>query len=132
MTFYDRLEQLCIENGTTPQNKELRDIFGVSSGTITNWKKTGANPEKISTYINIATHFGVTIDYLSGMTECRTLSYEISSDESAVLEKFRKLDIDGKAEVIHVANEQLRRMEKNEGSTQFRQTSTTAPTGTDC
>ncbi len=62
MTFWESFANLCAKAGKKPNpvGKEL----GVSSGTITLWKKgTLPNGEKL---IQIADYFGVSVDYLLG------------------------------------------------------------------
>lgn len=44
MTFYDRYEQLCSERNMRPQTPEMLDIAGVTSGSVSGWKK-GALPK---------------------------------------------------------------------------------------
>ncbi|MCR5165610.1 MAG: helix-turn-helix domain-containing protein [Oscillospiraceae bacterium] len=58
--FWDKFESLCKENNVKP-NTIAKDI-GVTSGTITAWKKgTIPNGEALH---NIAEYFGTTIDFL--------------------------------------------------------------------
>ena len=63
--FWDRYFALCHSVGKTPNRvgKEL----GVSSGTITFWKK-GKVPHH-GTLLKIADYFGVTVDYLLGQNQ---------------------------------------------------------------
>ena len=63
--FWDRYFALCHSVGKTPNGvgKEL----GVSSGTITFWKK-GKVPHH-GTLLKIADYFGVTVDYLIGQNQ---------------------------------------------------------------
>ena len=44
MTFYERYETLCTERGMKPQTQEILDILGVTSPTISGWKK-GSSPK---------------------------------------------------------------------------------------
>lgn len=87
MTFYERIVILCNEKGIKPNSKELMKAAEVTSGTISNWKKKGAEPEKISTYSKIADYFGVTIDCLAGRT-----SIDTGIDEVELISIFRSLD----------------------------------------
>ena len=67
MTFYDRYMNLCAERNLSPQSKILLDAIGVSSGTVTGWKK-GSEP-KFDAVAKIAAYFNVDIRYLLGLTD---------------------------------------------------------------
>lgn len=75
MTFYERYETLCTERGMKPQTQEILDILGVTSPTISGWKK-GSSP-KMEAVCCLARYFGVTTDYLMGLSELRTPRYGI-------------------------------------------------------
>lgn len=113
MTFYERLEKLCQSQGIKPQSKDFMAFIEVSSGTISNWKKNGAEPEKISTYSKIADYFGVTIDYLAGRMECANNSQNnVTSQERTLLEVFRSIAELDKFEVITLCMELKKKTEK--------------------
>ena len=113
MTFYQRLEKLCQNQGIKPQNKDFMTFIGVSSGTISNWKKNNAEPEKISTYSKIADYFGVTIDYLAGRMELTNNSQsDITLQEQTLLEVFRNISELDKFEVITLCMELKKKAEK--------------------
>lgn len=77
--FYARLDQLCKEAGTSVA-AVAEDVLHVSSGAPTFWKK-GASP-KASIVAVAARHFGVSADYLLGLTtEKRALSGARALDE---------------------------------------------------
>lgn len=38
MTFYEKYENLCTEQGIKPQNQDLLDILGIKSPSVTGWK----------------------------------------------------------------------------------------------
>lgn len=63
--FYARLEKLCKEAGTSVA-AVAEDVLHVSSGAPTGWKK-GVSP-KASIVAIAARHFGVSADYLLGLT----------------------------------------------------------------
>lgn len=69
MSFWERYESLCAERNLSPQSKILLDAIGVSSGTVTGWKK-GSQP-KFDAVANIADYFNVDIRYLLGLTDMR-------------------------------------------------------------
>ncbi len=64
--FYERLNQLCKQHGTTVTEVACTHL-GVASSAATNWKK-GASP-RADIVIRAAQHFGVTADYLLGLTD---------------------------------------------------------------
>ena len=69
MNFYERYVNLCAERNLSPQSKILLDAIGVSSGTVTGWKK-GSEP-KFDAVAKIAAYFHVDVRYLLGMTDMR-------------------------------------------------------------
>ena len=60
MTFFDRINELCVRNGISA-DKLCKDL-NLSNATATKWRK-GAIPRN-STLKLIADYFGVTVDYL--------------------------------------------------------------------
>lgn len=69
MSFWERYENLCSERNLSPQSKILLDSIGVSSGTVTGWKR-GSQP-KFDAVAKIAAYFHVDIRYLLGLTDMR-------------------------------------------------------------
>ena len=63
--FWDRLIELCNQRGISPNfvAKEL----GITSGTVTSWKKGGVPRD--TTMKKIADYFGTSVSYLSGLTD---------------------------------------------------------------
>lgn len=63
--FWDRLIELCNQKGISPNfvAKEL----GITSGTVTSWKKGGVPRD--TTMKKIADYFGTSVSYLSGLTD---------------------------------------------------------------
>ena len=87
--FYARLVELCKEAGTSVA-AVAEDVLHVSSGAPTFWKK-GASP-KASIVAIAARHFGVSADYLLGLTsEKRTLNSarSLDEDESRLVDALR-------------------------------------------
>ena len=62
--FYDKLEQICVENGVAP-SKVIKEL-GFSSSSVTTWKKS--NPSRTSIR-KIATYFNVPTDYFESDTK---------------------------------------------------------------
>lgn len=113
MTFYEKYETLCAETQTKPQNQELLDILGVTSPTISGWKK-GSLP-KAEVLCRMATHFHVTTDYLLGLSELRNPStdYPLSDMEQLLVSTFRSTDTLGQATIIHTCLSERDRLEKD-------------------
>ena len=80
--FYERLNELCKENGTTIT--ALSKKLGLSSGNVTNWKN-GRNP-KTENALKLAAYYNSSVDYLLGRSDNRV-------DES-VLDKVAGIDND--------------------------------------
>ena len=108
MTFYERVERLCTDRGIKVQNREFMAFVGVSSGTITNWKQKGAEPEKISTYSKIADYFGITLDYLVGRV-IEPVPPVLPNDYKKLLTLYRESDDDGKTVIMSHAIQECRR-----------------------
>ncbi|MBR3765301.1 MAG: helix-turn-helix transcriptional regulator [Clostridia bacterium] len=64
--FYERLNQLCRQHGTTI-TELARTQLGVASSAATNWKH-GASPRS-DVVTRAAAYFGVSTDYLLGLTD---------------------------------------------------------------
>ena len=62
MTFWERYQELCTQNNTSPN--AVAALLNFSNATCTKWKN-GSIPSSKSAAI-IANHFGVTTDYLLG------------------------------------------------------------------
>lgn len=67
--FYERLNQLCKQHGTTITEVTTTQL-GAASSAATNWKR-GASPRS-DIVIRAAEHFGVSTDYLLGRTDSPT------------------------------------------------------------
>ena len=112
MTFYEKYETLCAEINTKPQNQELLDILGVTSPTISGWKK-GSLP-KAEVLCRMATYFRVTTDYLLGLSELRSPSDNptLSDMEQLLVTTFRNTDTLGQANIIHACLAERDRVDK--------------------
>lgn len=64
--FYERLNQLCRQHGTTI-TELARTQLEVASSAATNWKR-GASPRS-DVVIRAAEYFSVSTDYLLGLTD---------------------------------------------------------------
>lgn len=110
MTFYDRFEALCQSRGLRPQSDEIIEMTGVSSPSITGWKK-GSAP-KPDVLIRIASYFNVSVDYLLGVEKENDLlqqkamlilqesENELSEQEKALIAMFRSTSEEGRLRII--------------------------------
>lgn len=113
MTFYDRYEQLCSEHGMRPQTPEMLEISGVTSGSVSGWKK-GALP-KAEALCRLAAHFHVTTDYLLGLSEVRNpQTITLTDHEMLLLKAFRAADAEGQQNIIFTCQYEMRKAEKGE------------------
>ncbi len=102
MTFYERYETLCSEHNIKPQTQEILDILGVTSPTVTGWKK-GSLP-KMDVICNLAAYFNVTSDYLLGLSELRNAmpNLILTEEEMLLVNTYRAADTQGRFRIIHV------------------------------
>lgn len=89
--FFEQLDRLCKENGTTP-TEFVRDTLGLSTSKVTAWKN-GSLP-KYEVLLLIAKHFNVSVGYLfDGKTNYDSLPL----DEQQLLNDYRTVDNNSKA-----------------------------------
>ena len=101
MTFYDRYHDLCLEVGMKPQSKEMLEIAGVSSPSVTGWKK-GSQPN-VDTLCRLSKYFEVTTDYMLGLSDLRKSSINTLSEyEDILIKAFRSANAEGKLRIIQV------------------------------
>lgn len=62
MNFLNNLDNLMKNKNTT--KKELAKVLGISPATITMWFTRGCDNVNLSTVVNIANYFNITIDEL--------------------------------------------------------------------
>lgn len=108
MSFYDRYADLCAEHGLSAQSREMFDVTGVTTGTISGWKR-GAEPRP-AILVRLAKYFGVSVDYLLGLTEVRTSG--LSDHERLIVDAFRMADAEGQQEIIYACQNEKRKAEK--------------------
>lgn len=112
MTFYERYEKLCAERGIKPQTQEILDILKVTSPTITGWKK-GSSP-KIEAVCCLAKYFGVTTDYLLGLSELRKQGITLTEEEALLINSYRIANAQGRFRIIQVCMNELDSNRKGE------------------
>lgn len=113
MTFYDRYKQLCYEHGIKPQSQEILDILGVTSPTISGWKK-GSSP-KIEAICTLANYFHVSSDYLLGLSKLRTpIETTLTDHEQLLIDAFRSVSAQGQQNIIFACQYELRKYEVEE------------------
>lgn len=93
--FFDRFKALCIEQNASPN--AVAPKIGVSSGTITNWGN-GRLP-KVDALIKVSQFFGVSTDYLLGLSDNRNESSAqvdsfLSKEERTLIDNFRQMKRD--------------------------------------
>lgn len=104
MSFYERYEELCQEHGMKPQNPKMQEVVEASSGTISGWKK-GVIP-KAETIIRIAKYFGVTTDYLLGLSDSKSRSDLFTEEERLLISAYRSASTEGKFIIIQTCMNQ--------------------------
>lgn len=68
MTFFERYEAICTNEGIKPMSEQAAQKIGVKRATISAWKKNNTIP-KAETISAIAEAYGVSPDYLLGRTD---------------------------------------------------------------
>jgi transcriptional regulator with XRE-family HTH domain len=71
MNILEKIQLLCKESGINPSNLEVELGFG--KGTIYKWNSSSPNTDKLS---KVADYFHVSIDWLLGKTEFRSIPDE--------------------------------------------------------
>lgn len=108
MTFYERFEQLCRENGLKPQSREMQEIAGVSSPAISNWKQKHDEGKDIlpnaEVLCRIAIYFKVSTDYLLGLSKFRNSSPvpTLTEQETILLKAYRAATAQGQFRIVQV------------------------------
>lgn len=90
----ERIKLLCDEQGLSLTSLERELGFGKS--TIRKWDKNAPSVDKMKL---IADYFGVTVDYLIGRTDDRTLDIEPDAEELEFLIAYKKAKESKKAAV---------------------------------
>lgn len=78
--LYTRIKELCEERGITMT--KLQEELGLSSSLIRKWK-TNTSPS-IDKVMTIAQYFGVSIDYLMGLSDIQSSAEELIGDDDFV------------------------------------------------
>lgn len=100
--FWNRFLAECDRIGKKPN--PVADHLGISSGTITGWKKGSVPQQKMLE--KLSDYFGCTVDYLIGKSECRTIedaskaASVLSAQEKTLLRLFRETTEEGRLEMI--------------------------------
>lgn len=80
--IFERISELCALNNTTP-TALCKEITG-SSGNLPTWKKDSFKVEAIR---SIAKKFGVSSDYLLGLSDCKNPIYIGAQEQTGLSEK---------------------------------------------
>ncbi len=85
----ERLKQLRKENGLSQQRLSMET--GIAQVTVSEYE-SGRNFPSVKTLLRLAEFFGVSTDYLLGLTDIRgTLRSGVSDDEAELLNNYRSL-----------------------------------------
>lgn len=96
-----RLRELRMQNGMS--QKEFADIFHASQNTISQWEN-GTRKPSYEVAEEIASFFGVSVDYLLGNTdEPRTLDQQLEGIDFALFGEVHELTDEEKQDVINFA-----------------------------
>ena len=79
--MYERFETLLRENGITAY--KLAKDTGISTATLTSWKQ-GAYTPKNDKLQRIAAYFGVTLDWLTGVSDVRIPAAPVKNEKLAM------------------------------------------------
>lgn len=89
-----KLKLLRNEFGISQQ--QLADVIGVSQQSVNKYENHSVEPD-IDTMIKIADYFSVSVDYLIGRTEIKTIpgnftKYDLTDEERNLIDKYRKIN----------------------------------------
>lgn len=114
MTFYERYDLLCQEQGFSGQSSTAFEKIGLKKGTVGDWKKNNSIPAA-KYLIQLSRFFGVSIDYLVGETEIRNRAIKMDKDTAKLIDDFDECDDEGKQIVMaHAVEERRRTKEKTD------------------
>lgn len=99
MSFGKRLNQILLERDMSPA--ALSKILGWNTGVISQYLNKPDRDPRLSTAIKIADALDVSLDYLAGRRESKTV--RMSRDESALLDNYRTAPPSGKASIERIA-----------------------------
>lgn len=87
MNFLNNLDNLMKNKNIT--KKELANVLGISPATITMWFTRGCDNVNLSTVINIANYFGITIDELVNGSIKSQVSFSIKDFSKSELKAIK-------------------------------------------
>ncbi|MCD8181616.1 MAG: helix-turn-helix domain-containing protein [Firmicutes bacterium] len=107
MRFGERLRNLREDNDET--QREIGDLIFVSHKMISDYERGIHFPRDERVIITLAEHFGVSIDYLFGVSDMQN-----SEKENELIKKYNTLTPDQKNEVLDFINFLIYKNEKKE------------------
>lgn len=96
----DHIFSLMAEKNITAT--ELSEKTGISTGNISDWKSGRSSP-KIDALIKISEVLDVSVDYLLGKEETKTLDEQLSEIDFALFGEIRDLTDEEKQKIIDFA-----------------------------
>ena len=98
MVFSMRLKELLESKGVTW--KQVSDELGIAKNSQTLWKGKDSAPDG-KTLIKLSQYFGVTSDYLLGLSDSRSNEgFAISEQEQTLINLFREISEEGRLGMI--------------------------------
>lgn len=109
MMFHEQLRELRLAKNYT--QRDLSIVLSVSEPTISAWER-GIKSPSMTSLIDLATHFNVSLDYL--VTGSSHHGQTIGFEEASLLKQYRKLDSFGKDAVKTICEIEYRRISSND------------------
>lgn len=98
MRFIDRLEELRKEKNIS--RKQLLEYCGLGKNQITYWEQKNIVPN-LSTLTILSNYFGVTVDYLTGESDQRTVpTEELEGIDFALSGEIREMSENEKQDLL--------------------------------
>lgn len=103
------LKNLRVSKGISQQ--KLAEIIGISQQSVNKYENHNIEPD-ITTLILLADYFDTSVDYLIGNTEINHKlesiePYDLNTDESTLINNYRKLSASQKGSIKAVINNYL-------------------------
>ena len=97
MTLYERLQELCRENGTTITALCVK--ITNNRGNLSTWKNNNIRPEWLAA---ISDEFGVSVDYILGKTPVKERFSDLPEDEQEFISIMKEADPEYRRSLLDV------------------------------